>query len=342
MKYRHLREEDRRQIAYFRSKSHSVRAVAKMLGVSPGTVSRELSRGKILGRYDPAAAHAKSKMRRLHSKRWGMKVYHHEALRTYVVEKLEAKWSPEQISGRIRNIDRRIPYVSPEGIYRFCFGPYSRGIWKHLRRSRYWRRRKSRFPKAKRVPIPHRTGIEKRPTIINAKRRFGDFEADRVEGPRQSRFAIVAVRERKSGLYLLRRVASRKSEENSRAIVRALSAVSKVRTITYDNDPAFSLHEQVNDVLDSNSFFTTPYHAWEKGGIENENGLLRQYVPKGCDIKNYSQDDLDEISASLNSRPRKRLKFRTPSEIANRYGLFKNEKAEETKNTTFAGVALGA
>lgn len=270
-----------------------------------------------------------------------MKVQRDEKLKKYVIEKLEAKWSPEQISGRIRNIDRHIPYVSPEGIYRFCFGPYSRGLWTHLRRSCYWRRRKSRFPKTKKVPIPHRTGIEKRSIIINTKRRFGDFEADRVEGPRQSRFAILAVRERKSGLYLLQRVGSRKSEENSRAIIRALSAISKVRTITYDNDPAFALHEVVNEKLNSASFFTTPYHAWEKGGIENENGLLREYVPKGRDIKDYSQEDLNGISLFLNSRPRKRLKFRSPLEIANRYELFKNEKVEEIKNTADAGVALG-
>lgn len=342
MEYRHLREEDRRQIAYFQSKGHSLRAIAKMLGVSPGTISREISRNEALGTYDPVAAQRKAGNRRSNAKRWGMKIQGDEQLRNYVLEKLGKRWSPEQISGRIREIDRRIPYVSPEGIYRFCFGPYSRGAWIHLRRSRWWRGKKSRFPKAKKVPIPHRTGIEKRPAIINAKRRFGDFEADRVEGPRTSRFAIVAVRERKSGLYFLRRVGSRTSEENSRAIVRALSSVATIHTITYDNDPAFALHETVNEVLDSNSFFTTPYHAWEKGGIENENGLLREYVPKGCDIKAYAQYDLDEISLSLNSRPRKRLKFRSPLEIAKRCKLFKNERVEETKNTASLGVALGA
>lgn len=342
MEYHHLREEDRRQIGYFQSKGHSLRAIAKMLGVSPGTMSRELSRNETLGTYDPVAAQRKAKNRRRNSKRWGMKIHGDERLRNYVLEKLGKRWSPEQISGRIREIDRHIPSVSPEGIYRFCFGPYSRGMWIYLRRSRWGRRRKSRFPKQRKVPVPHRTGIEKRPRIVARKGRFGDFEADRVEGPRTSRFAIVAVRERKSGLYLLRRVGSRTSEENSRAIVRALSSVATIHTITYDNDPAFALHETVNEILDSDSFFTTPYHAWEKGGIENENGLLRQYVPKGCDIKPYSQDNLDEISWELNSRPRKRLTFRTPYEIANQYGLFKNERVEETKNTASLGVALGA
>ena len=210
MSYRHVKEEDRRQIAYFQSKGHSMRAIAQMVRVSPSTVSREPSRNSTLGRYDPVVAQQKAMNRREKSKRWGMKVHHNEVLHAYVIEKLEAKLSPEQISGIIRRVDHSIPYVSPEGIYRFCFGPYSKGRWHNLRRSRWWRRRKSRFPKQRKLPIPNRTGIEKRPAIINAKRRFGDFEADRVEGPRTSRFAIVAARERKSGLYLLRRVSSRK------------------------------------------------------------------------------------------------------------------------------------
>jgi IS30 family transposase len=291
--------------------------------VNQATVSRELRRNAKQTGYEPAAAHAKARNRRKLSKWQGMKVAEDAELRDYVAAKLRLGWSPEQIAGRIKNIDRGITPVSPEAIYRFLYSAWGRGLWRFLRRAGYRRKRRRRCPKPHRMPVPNRVPISKRPDCVEQKKRCGDFEVDRVESGRDSRHALLVARDRKSGWYVAVPVGGRRSDENAEALLRALSPVSHVKTLTYDNDPAFAAHEAVNESLGARSYFCDPYSSWQKGGIENENGLLREYVPKGSDVGSYARWHIAAAIERLNHRPRKRLGYQTPHEVATESGMLK-------------------
>jgi IS30 family transposase len=121
-------------------------------------------------------------------------------------------------------------------------------------------------------------------------------------------------------------------------LLRALSSVSGIKTLTYDNDPAFAAHEAVNASLKARSYFCDPYSSWQKGGVENENGLLREYVPKGSDIGSYPHRYIAAAVRCLNDRPRKRLGYHTPHEVAIKSGMLKGSK--RNKKSRRRGYAL--
>ena len=337
--YHHLVGVDRSQISILRGKGYTQEEISQALGISQSTVSREPRRNQGEdAAYDPARADFRARTRRQRSKYQGMKVAGSPALREYVIEKLSSDWSPEQIAGRLKWIDQHLPYASHEAIYTFAYSAQSRGSWQYLRRSGYARKRRRRGPKTPRAMIPHRHFIEERPRIVDDKSRCGDFEADRIESGRDGHGALLVVRDRTSGYLAVRKVNTRKPDENAGMLVRMLSAVAMVRTLTYDNDLAFRYHEAVNDALGSDSYFCHPYHSWEKGGVENENGLIRQYVPKGADISRYTQEYVRAFVTRLNARPRKRLCYKTPFEVSKESAML--TRSEEQKNTVAGEYAL--
>ena len=124
---------------------------------------------------------------------------------------------------------------------------------------------------------------------------------------------MLSVYERKSRLGKLFKLTDRSSLETARGLVTVLKSF-KVHTVTYDNGGEFAMHRFVNDSLGAESYFCKPYSSWEKGGVENFNGLVRQYFPKGTDLSIHSQDDLDQAAYSLNTRPRQTLGGMTPSD----------------------------
>ena len=337
--YHHLVGVNRSEISILRKKGYTQDEIAQALGISQSTVSREPRRnqGKD-ARYDPARANFRARTRRKRSKYQGMKVAGDPLLRGYVIGGLSSDWSPEQIAGRLKWIDQHLPYASHEAIYTFAYSAQSRGSWQYLRRSGYARKRRRRGPKTPRAIIPHRHFIEERPRIVEDKSRCGDFEADRIESGRDGHGALLVARDRTSGYLAVRKVNTRKPDEHARILVRMLSAVAMVHTLTYDNDLAFRYHEAVNEALGSDSYFCHPYHSWEKGGVENENGLIRQYVPKGTDISRYTKEYVGEFVARLNTRPRKRLHYQTPFEVSKKFAMLK--RSEKQKNTVAGEYAL--
>jgi len=330
--YRHLGKVDRHEIAILRMRGYRQAEIARTLGVNQATVSRELHRNAKTTGYEPAVAQMKARNRRKLSKYQGMKVREHHDLRRYVAEKLRLGWSPEQIAGRIKYVDTHITSIGTEAIYRFLYSVWGQRLWRYLRRSGYHRKRRRRCPKPRWMPVPNRVPIAERPAIVGRKSRCGDFEIDRVESDRDSQHALLVARDRKSGWYAAVKVTSRKSDENAEALLRALSSVSDTKTLTYDNDPAFAAHEYVNASLRTDSYFCDPYSAWQKGGVENENGLLREYVPKGSDIGLYAKEYIAAAIERLNHRPRKRLRYRTPHEIAIKFGMLKRSKENNKKS----------
>ncbi len=178
------------------------------------------------------------------------------------------------------------------------------------------KRRYCRRVKAGRSKIPERIDIEERPKIVEERLRYGDWEADLIEGSTGTGF-IVSVYERKSHFGKLIKIESKSSDETASALIAQLSDY-RVTTITYDNGLEFSSHGKVNEALGGQSYFCRPYHSWEKGGVENFNGLVRQYLPKGTSFANLTNERLKEIEQEINERPRKTLDIQSPSELENK------------------------
>ena len=308
MSYKQLIEGQRYQIEAYLREGLSYREIGKRLNVSHSTISREVRRNRVKeSHYLPEVAHAKTLKRRYLAAKHRLC----EMTIAFVEFCLAQKWSPEQIAG----VGKRIGYaVSHEWVYRYVQQDKLQGgkLFKRLRRGRRKYRKGSH---ARRVLIPNRVGIEKRPAIVDKKRRFGDWEVDTVLG-KQGTGAIVSLVERKSKLYLLRNVNAKSAVDVREAMIKMLWRYRRhVHTITADNGGEFCDHEQVAQALKTDIYFANPYASWERGLNENFNGLLRQYIKKGTDLRTVTDDQLKQIERALNLRPRKCLGFKQPAVV---------------------------
>lgn len=310
MSYKQLIEGQRYQIEAYLREGFSYREIGKRLCVSHSTISREVRRNRLRdSHYLPELAQSKTRRRRCQAAK-----YQVPALTIGFVEYgLSQKWSPEQIAG----VGKIVGYpVSHEWIYGYVQRDKSVGgkLYKQLRQGRRKYRKGSR---AKRVIIPNRVGIECRPAIVDEKERFGDWEVDTVLG-KHGTGAIVSLVERKSKLYLIRKVPAKSAADVGRAMVGMLWRYrSHVHTITADNGGEFCGHEQVAEQLKTDIYFANPYSSWERGLNENFNGLLRQYIKKGTDLRTVTNEQVADTQRALNLRPRKCLGYRQPLVVFN-------------------------
>jgi IS30 family transposase len=326
MLYHQLTEGERNQIYALKQALVSKREIAEHLGRSPSTISRELRRNRGLRGYRPQQAHRKAQERHHRPRRRKMM----PGVIEWIEHKLKEDYSPEQISGTMRSsIGIR---VSHERIYQHIWSDKRQGgdLYRKLRIAGTKKRRKRYGEKDWRGKIPNRVDIDQRPAIVEEKSRTGDWEADLVSGVRHRGF-LVSLVERKSKYTLIGRVRNKTSEEVRAEIERLLAPYKdKVWTITYDNGREFSEHDLVNEHLECRSYFAKPYHSWERGLNENTNGLIRQYFPKGSDLREAGEEDVVFVMNRLNNRPRNTLAFQTPQE------LFINSGSND-----FTSVALG-
>ena len=235
-------------------------------------------------------------------------------IRSYVFEKLLISWSPEQISGRIRD-EHPGNSISHEAIYQYIYEEHP-DLIRHLRYSHRKRKRKGQGKKHKKSHIPNRVSIEQRPDEINNRTEFGHWEGDTALS-RQSKGAMAIMTERVSRYTLISYLAAKTSRNFSQAIIRRLVQFpdSTHMSMTYDNGSETVEHEKVNKELNMDSYFCTPYHSWEKGTVENAIGLIREYLPKKTDFDKVKLSEFKRIENLLNNRPRKCLNYKTPLEV---------------------------
>ena len=212
-----------------------------------------------------------------------------------VEARLRIKHSPDQISNSLAMQDLQ---VSHETIYKHLAQDRKAGgdLSLNLRingRRRY--RRRSKIGRGEK--IPNRVDIEERPMAISGRNRYGDWEADLIQGASGSGF-LLSLYERKSRVGRLHLLPDKSSAETMKGIVTVLSGL-KVHSITYDNGLEFAMHELVNELLECESYFCKPYRSWEKGGVENYNGLVRQYFPKGYDFETITLVRLVEVEEEI-------------------------------------------
>ncbi len=311
MLYHQLTEGERNQIYALLQEKVPQNRIAKILLRSPSTISRELCRNRGQRGYRHQQAHRKAQKRRYTQRRCKMTPY----VVSYIEEKLREEYSPEQIScTMLEYVGVR---VSHERIYQHIWQDKKNDgdLYRKLRIAGVKKHRKRYGKKEWRGKIPNRVDIDQRPAIVDEKTRIGDWEADLVNGGRQRGFLVTLV-DRRSKYTLIGHVKQKISVEVKREIMRLLAPhKERVQTITYDNGLEFSAHELINEGLNCQSYFAKPYHSWERGLNENTNGLIRQYFPKGSDLRHVSQEELAFVMNRLNNRPRKTLVFKTPHDI---------------------------
>jgi len=310
-RYRRLTHADRCQIYALLKQGSTQQQIARHLGVSQGSVSRELARNSERGGYQIDQAHSKAAARqRVRARPRKLTVRMWCTIRRLLRDK---RWSPEQISDHLAKAGT--PF-SHESIYRLIWRDKRNGgdLWYCLRR-RGKRYNKRADKTAGRGIIPGRIDISCRPKIVEQKRRIGDWEGDTVLGPRR-RGALLTLVERKSQLLKLTLLPGATAEATQQAIVRRLRPIrTRVHTITFDNGKEFAGHKAIGRELRSRIYFARPYHAWERGLNENTNGLIRDFFPKGTDFSTVSPAEVAAVERLLNARPRKTLGFRSPMEV---------------------------
>ena len=322
-KYTHIKKTERLEIAILLNKKYSIRSIAKVLGRSPGSISEEIKNNSVYGIYNPHKANAKARNKRRYSKYQGMKIREDNELLSYVEKKLKKDWSPEQIAGRLKKIDKYIGYASYNAIYKYIDSIWGQNLEKYLRRKGKRKLRRKRSLKEK---IDNRIFIETRPKIIENRGRFGDWEGDFIVSGKNGSGALLVLYERKSRYIIIVKTISRKADDINRVIKEITGGLVKFNSLTLDNDVSFKKHEKLSKMLGSSIFFCHPYHSWEKGGVENGNKLIRQYIPKGSDISKYSDEYIMEVQNKINNRPKKCLGFKTPEEIMDENNQFKINK----------------
>ena len=319
---RYLSEQERVRIADLRQAGHGVRAIAEQTGRSPSTISRELRRNQDpdSGQYRPFTAH-KLAVRRLARPRPG-KIAADPALRQFVLERLEKRWSPEQVSQALRREfpDEPARHVVHETIYQAVYRPelggLSRGLPAQVLRTRRRRRRPHRRPGERRSNgITAMTMLDQRPAGAAGREEPGHWEGDLITGA-SNRSAIGTLVDRASRYTILLYLPGRHTAEAVRdALIAAMSALPPRlrRSLTWDQGKEMALHTEISAALGMPVYFCDKASPWQRPSNENTNGLLRQYFPKGSDLRTHGLDDLAAVAAELNSRPRKTLGWDTPA-----------------------------
>src|SRR3990167_9811986 len=321
--YKHLSLEEREKLFAFKSQGLSLREIGRRLKRSQSSLTRELKRNAKYGaEYIPCRA------QRLSDKR-GWRQRYRAPLKNplvflYVRVHLRNpyNWTPDQIAGRLK-LDHQGYSISYEAIYRYI---YSR----RMRRYKYWEYltlgRKKRMKKEGRGvrrdssgKIPGSISIDLRPEVFSLRSRVGDWETDNIIGKLTDKTALSVTVERVTRLTLITKLLDRLAVTKMDALIRRLGVFPKqIRlTLTTDNGSENSLHKQISESLDLLMFFCHAYHSWEKGTVENQNGRIRRYIPKGISIDIFPEEYISMVERRLNSTPRKCLGYLTPYEKMN-------------------------
>jgi len=275
------------------------------------TITREIKRNKRPdGRYRAFHAH-NHYIARLRRERRGTTFSQREW--SIVIKLLKQDFSPDQISGLLKKQGKLS--ISHETIYKYIWKEKRAGgeLYKHLRcSSKQRRKRYSSYDSRGR--LAGKKMIDTRPSEIEKRLKVGHWEIDTVHG--KGKGSIVTLVERATGYVLIGQLDSRKVVDLNHRTSKLINRRSKLfKTITADNGVEFHGYKKLEKRHEISFYFAYPYHSWERGTNENTNGLIRQYLPKGCSMEKLTQIECNAIANKLNNRPRKRYQYQTPEEM---------------------------
>lgn len=330
---RYLSRDERYEIARLQNSGVGVREIGRRIGRAASTISRELGRPKrppgAPGRtpvrvrgYQPESAHQAAL--RARSRPRETKLSQHPRLRSWVQDRLDMRYSPAQVAGRlvVEFPDDEVMRISHETIYRAIYvqprGELRRELRAHLRTGRTTRRRRNtRQARQASGPIEEVVSISERPEDVEGRLIPGHYEGDLIVGPAGTSAAIGTLLERTSGhltAFLL------PTERTAAATLTGLTAALTrtgwpMKTLTWDRGKEMARHAQFTITTGIQVYFADPYAPWQRGSNESANGLLREYFPKGLDLAALTDTEVQAAVDQLNDRPRKRHGFHTPNEV---------------------------
>ena len=299
-----------------------MRVIAKKLRRNVGTISREVKRNAPYGQaYLPCTAERRSVKRSVKQRSqasWkGPEIY------LYVREHLKRdSWSPEQIAGRL-SIDHPKLHICHETIYQTIYAGKNKKdkLWQYLTIKRHKRMKKGGRHVHKDSRIHEAISIDKRPKAVEKRKQIGHWETDNIIGRQTDKTALSVTVERTIKVTLLSKLFARSADEKTKKLFMRMALLPENlrRTMTADNGSENASHKEITRSLDMLMFFCHTYHSWERGTVENTNGRIRRFIPKGISMDCIDEKTIQQIERKLNSTPRKCLGFRTPYEKLQEY-----------------------
>lgn len=311
-----LTRAERLEIGILLGKAYSQRSIAKELGRSPNTISYELRENSVRGEYISLRADQKARVRKRMRKLQWSKIESSPSTKAFVVEKLEARWNPDEIAGYLKRIkDKRS--VSKTAIYDWL--RTSRGerycTWLYSKRKRV----KKRKPKTKKVLIPNRIGIERRMDGATNRTRYGHWERDTIVSQKGRPGGVAMHQERKGKLVVGKKVRTMRPLEHAKA-TRRVARLAVMRSTTAGN----GIENRDHESWGMPTFFCDPYSSWQKGGVENANKMFRAFFPKGTDFSTVTQKQIDGACRIINNKPRRSLGYRSALEVSIKAEIIQN------------------
>jgi len=324
-KYNRLNVDEREEISRMLAQRCSFQCIAKSLGRSTSTISREVGSGSC-NKYTYRASKAQARSARNSGKRKAGKYVLDGNLRLkrYVYRKLRKKWSPTQIAETLKMdypMDMTMR-ISPESIYTYLFvlpkGALKKELLSCLRQNRKHRRKQRRGVEAKRN-LEDMLSIEERPKEVESRTIPGHWEGDLIVG-KNNRSALGTLVERTTRTVILVPVKDRTADTVAKAFAKEVKKLPKTMklTMTYDQGREMAQHKLFTKITGVKVYFAHPRSPWERGTNENTNGLIRQYFPKGTEFNKVSRYEVKRAQDQLNGRPRKTLGYHTPYEVFNK------------------------
>lgn len=352
-KHKKFTQTERLLLSQWQKEGKAKKEIARRLSRDIRTIQRELIRNKTrvaVGKdweviYEPMHAHTVAQERKRHA--WLAKQpLKNKNIYSYVIDHLEQGWSPEQIAGRLREVDHKGEkawHICHETIYQFIYKEktdqtklgqiqqpdgrkkrtqlaititdHTRPLYEYLRRKQKHRQKKH-GRKSQRVRIPDRVSIHDRPEHIAMRIEFGHWEGDSIVGKAHTS-GLHTEYERVTSMICFERLNRITAEEVVRAARKIFSPLpaSGKRSTTLDNGSEHTNHQEFGILC----YFADPYASWQRGGNENGNLWIRYYFPKGTDFATITDEELRDVEWELNNRPRKRLNFKTPQEVFTEY-----------------------
>jgi IS30 family transposase len=311
--YEQLSRSERDQIFLLHAEGISEREIGRRLERHHSTINKELRRNRSEAGYLPDTAHRKARKR---CYRGRFKIDRHPLLKSALLDGLALGWSPEQIAGRL-GFGNETPNICPETIYRYLYhSPFARKrqLTDFLCRAQP-RRRPRKGRKRRKSNIPNRISIHERPENIMQRLESDHWEADLMLFSNTKASLSTAI-ERQSRYAILR---LNPEGKRSKPVVKRLKKALKPhrpKSVTLDNGMEFAAHENIHKI-GTQTYFCDPYSSWQKGSVENLNGILRRHLPRNLPPEKLTQNMLDKLQNLINNTPRKILGFKTPAEIFN-------------------------
>jgi len=303
----------------------SIRTIAGALDRSPSSVSREITRNKppLRNQYTPRLAHQRAFKKRI--RRGREKRLKNECVREYVITHLKLGWSPEQIAATCK--DAVGTTISHEAIYQYVYAQVHRDGYGYLKQGRedlrpyLARRRKRRTRKGLRKPYRIEKGplpsIDERPPEVTEHIVVGHWEDDSLVYTPTCPVRLRTTNELASGVVFIRKTNDRTMADANRISIEKLRELPSCvrKTLTRDRGPENMGYEELEDTLGLRCYFAHAYSSWERGANENLNGLVRRFFPKKTDFRTITNEEIQRVEYLLNTRPRKRLGWKTPYQV---------------------------